>query len=775
MDGPLADITVVELSSGLVVPAAGAILGDLGAEVIKIEPPGGHPERRDRGRAGPDAPEHCLPFALHNRGKRSVILDLDEDVPRLKLLLAASDILLTDLGAQRLTALELDRHPTLIHASVTAFGRLGPDGDVMSSDEAAFFSRAGTTALMGAGRPFTFGHGQGARSSAFALSAGALAALLRRDQNGDGQRVETSLLAAGIYSIANDFTVALGTGEQPPLRDRKHPLNALGNSYRCGDGKWLMIGVASAAGQPAWERFRRMLGSPAWMSEERFATTESRRDHTAEMVVLLEEVFTTASCDEWGRRLRGAGLNWTPIPEPADAVTDPQLEAAGVFTSIPESGNVTIATPLAIRDVPLAPRRGVPEPGEDTKQVLALLDGDRVRAKTRGVARSRPLEGLRVLDLSTYVAAPAVGALLSDLGAQVLKVEPPTGDARRGALTQLAPEDPDGLNRTFEMDNRNKQSIAIALDHPEGPPLVLRLAQECDVFLTNLLPPRQSRFGLTADAVLAANPNVIYASLTAYGTEGPDADMGGFDIQAFFARTGITGMLSRQAGSPPRPRSGQGDHITALVIMTGILAALRQRERTGAGQVVETSLVAVGAYTIGSDILLARAGLEASDSVHPLSACYRCADDRWLQLAVSEGEREALWPAFCALADIAEETAGVDQLEQIFATDERDQWGARLAMAGIPWVRVQTLPEVIEDPHLEVNGMVGELVHEEHGSIRFVNPPYRIDGMAVPVPARGPHIGEHTFDVLSELGLDASEIEQMNARGVFGSQESGEP
>ena len=194
MDEPLAGIRVVELSAGLVVPAAGAILGDLGAEVIKIEPPGGHRERMDRGRAGPEVRDHCLPFALHNRGKRSVTMDLDSDLPTLKRLLSVSDVLLTDLSIDKLASLELDVQSPLIQASVTAFGRAGPDGDRTSSDEAAFFARAGTTALMGAGRPFTFGHGQGARSTAFALTTGVLAALLRRDQTGKGQRVETSLV-----------------------------------------------------------------------------------------------------------------------------------------------------------------------------------------------------------------------------------------------------------------------------------------------------------------------------------------------------------------------------------------------------------------------------------------------------------------------------------------------------------------------------------------------------------------------------------------------------
>jgi crotonobetainyl-CoA:carnitine CoA-transferase CaiB-like acyl-CoA transferase len=283
------------------------------------------------------------------------------------------------------------------------------------------------------------------------------------------------------------------------------------------------------------------------------------------------------------------------------------------------------------------------------------------------------------------------------------------------------------------------------------------------------------RFGLTPDDILSANPNAIYALLTAYGTDGPDADMGGFDIQAFYARTGITGMLSLQAGAPPRPRSGQGDHITTLVIMTGILAALRRRARTGQGQVVETSLVAVGSYTIGSDILLALGGHEARGPVHPLSACYQCSDDRWLQLGVSERDRDHMWRLLCELLGVAREAradaaanAAVNAIADAFVAQSRETWGERLTDAGIAWVPVQTLPEVIADPQLEANGMIGTLEHPQHGSIRFVNAAYRVEGMTTREPGCGPRIGEHTVEVLRELGFEATEIEELGERGVFG-------
>jgi crotonobetainyl-CoA:carnitine CoA-transferase CaiB-like acyl-CoA transferase len=325
MQGPLDDIRVVELADTPMVAAAGAVLADLGADVVLVEPPGGHPGRAERGSAPPGAPAELLPFALQHRGKRPVVIDVTSGPGQAALaeLLATADVLLRD-GDARQVAPGLDaadlaaRFPTLVDAHAGSVGAAGPEGVdpllARIADDAAFFARAGASALMTAGSPFAFGTLQAARSAAFALTAGVLVALHARRTSGRGHAVRTSLLAAGLYSIANDVTVALRTDTQPNLRDRRDPLSPLANAYLCRDRRWLMLGVQSAAADAAWPRLREVLGDPAWMHDARFATREARAAHGPELVTELDAAFAADDRDAWRQRLVAASLNcgWWP-------------------------------------------------------------------------------------------------------------------------------------------------------------------------------------------------------------------------------------------------------------------------------------------------------------------------------------------------------------------------------------------------------------------------------------------------------------------------------
>ena len=206
---------------------------------------------------------------------------------------------------------------------------------------------------------------------------------------------------------------------------------------------------------------------------------------------------------------------------------------------------------------------------------------------TAPMSSTAPLSGIRVLEVANWLAAPAAGALLADLGADVVKVEPPEGDVFRGSrMTSMGYTHQFEHNYAFELDNRGKRSVTVALDHPGGPELVRRLARKADVFLTNLdaAAPRALRPRPASD-VRAVNPRVIYTSFSGYGTRGPDAARPGFDYAAFWARSGIMGLLGEPPSPPPLCRGGQGDHTTALNILAAVLAALRVRDRTGEGAV----------------------------------------------------------------------------------------------------------------------------------------------------------------------------------------------
>src|SRR5690606_27858571 len=199
--------------------------------------------------------------------------------------------------------------------------------------------------------------------------------------------------------------------------------------------------------------------------------------------------------------------------------------------------------------------------------------------------------------------APAAAALLADMGAEVIKLEPPGGDPYRHLLLQSKGFTKEfERNFAFDLDNRGKRSIAIDLERDAGVELVQRIAANCDIFITNLLPARARKYGLDFDSLKSLSPSVVYAWLTGYGSTGPEADRAGFDFAAFWARTGIMGLLGEPDAPPPLCRGGQGDHTTALNLLAAVLAALRVRDRTGEPQLVEVTLQATGMWTIAGDV-----------------------------------------------------------------------------------------------------------------------------------------------------------------------------
>ena len=262
----------------------------------------------------------------------------------------------------------------------------------------------------------------------------------------------------------------------------------------------------------------------------------------------------------------------------------------------------------------------------------------------------RPLEGVRVIELATWVAAPSATAIMADLGADVVKLEPPGGDAwRYGGAMKV----PGGKWSTpFELDNRGKRSVTIDLEHEDGPALVKRLCASADIFVTNLTAARQQRYGLTAAQVHEVAPRVVHASFTAYGLDGPDAERAGFDNAAFWARTGIMSIVGQPGTPPDMFRGGQGDHTAGLALFGAALAALRERDRSGKGQVVDASLFAAGIWTIASDYSRSLITGDQPDfrdrtaMPNPLANTYQCGDGRWLALVMPQSDR--YWPALCA-------------------------------------------------------------------------------------------------------------------------------
>jgi crotonobetainyl-CoA:carnitine CoA-transferase CaiB-like acyl-CoA transferase len=402
-----------------------------------------------------------------------------------------------------------------------------------------------------------------------------------------------------------------------------------------------------------------------------------------------------------------------------------------------------------------------------------------------------PLTGVRVLEVANMIAGPSAGALLADLGAEVVKVEPPTGDILRGAHRPLEGPAAEAAGAApdpwWQLDNRGKRSIAVDLAHADGVDVVHRLVVPADVFLTNLTDERRRRYGLTAGDVHARNPAAVYALVTGYGSVGPWAGRPAYDMTAFFARGGPSSVVGDPGGPSPAFRPGQGDHTTALALLAAVLAALRERDRTGAGQVVDVSLYGVAAWTIASDLSVTlldgaqppRPRRERWPS--PLTCRFRCADSRWIALCMP-GPRD-FWPAFCAAVErpdwmedprFATPATRAEHAEiliaacdEVLASADRATWARRFDDAGLVWAPVHELPEVVADPQAEALGLWAGVEDPATGAaFRTVAAPFAVPTADVAVRGPAPRLGEHTRVVLEEAGLDPAAVDDLLRRGV---------
>lgn len=399
-----------------------------------------------------------------------------------------------------------------------------------------------------------------------------------------------------------------------------------------------------------------------------------------------------------------------------------------------------------------------------------------------------PLDDIRVLELANWVAGPSCAALMADMGADVIKVEPLAGDGMRGKLRQPAlPDDAPRTDFPFHLDNRGKRSVAVDLTDDRGAALVRDLAADVDVLVTNLLPARLERFGLGPEQLRTSNRALIYALVTGYGSTGDDADRIAFDLTAFFGRGAIMSLIGEPDEPPPAFRPGQGDHPTGLALLAGVLAALRVRDRTGEGQVVETALLRTAAWTIGCDVSAALVDRKQPTKrarhqpISPMNTRYRCSDGTWVNLSAHD---QRLWEPFCAaigLPDLAADerfATAVDRfrnadelvsiLDEHFGSAPYEAWARRLDEAGIIWAKVAELPDLVADPAAREMGMFATVEHPVVGSFETLSAPFTLSESEVAVRGCAPEIGQHTAAVLEELGIEGARIASLAEDGVIG-------
>ncbi len=396
-----------------------------------------------------------------------------------------------------------------------------------------------------------------------------------------------------------------------------------------------------------------------------------------------------------------------------------------------------------------------------------------------------PMDGVKVVEIGVWVAGPAAGGILADWGADVVKIEPPgIGDPARTFQRMLGADLP--FNPVFENDNRSKRSIVLDLATERGRELALELVDAADVFVTNVRQKALARLGLDSDALLERNPRLVYGLISGYGLEGPDADRAAYDIAGFWARSGIAASLTSPGQHPPFQRGGMGDHNAGLAAAGAISAALFAREKSGRGQMVSTSLLREGIYTLSFDLSLgARFGvpLQVADRASMGNPCinnYADRDGRWFWLVGLEAERH--WPPLAravghpewidderfstveARAQNARQL--IAELDAIFATRTREEW-ARVfdAEEDLWWAPVQTSEEVLADPQvLEGGGLVA--VPDGEGTTLLPATPCDFHGTPWAPRAMAPGQGEHSDEILRELGCSDEEIDRLRAESI---------
>ena len=402
---------------------------------------------------------------------------------------------------------------------------------------------------------------------------------------------------------------------------------------------------------------------------------------------------------------------------------------------------------------------------------------------------SGALGHIRVLDMTIWQQGTSASVMLADLGADVIKIEEPTtGDPGRRLL--LLPKL--GLSSYFEALNRGKRSLALDLKHPKGRDVLLRLARDADVFLTNFRPGVAERLGIGYRELSQANPRIIFARASGYGREGPDAQAGSFDILGQ-ARSGLLAVTGDRDGPPTSVGAPIADQVGGMMAAFGILAALLYREQTGQGQEVDVSLLgsamALQSYNITSYLfsgdLPPRGG---AMGFSPFWNIYRGSDGRYLALGMLQDRR---WPEICEaigqpelehderfasrsgrLGDHRPELIAI--LEEAFAQRPADEWLRRLSERGVFCARVQDYEELSHDPQVIANGYIVEVERPNGPPVRMVATPIQLSKTPVNIRSLAPKLGQHTEEVLIEAGHSQEEIDALRSEGVIGpKQESG--
>ena len=403
---------------------------------------------------------------------------------------------------------------------------------------------------------------------------------------------------------------------------------------------------------------------------------------------------------------------------------------------------------------------------------------------------SKPLEGIKVVEVSTWAYVPSAGAVLADWGADVVKVESPQGDPIRG-LVNAGVGAMDGITFTWEIFNRGKKGIALDLNHPEAQEIVYQLVEQADVFLTSLLPPVRAKLGVDLERIRARNPQIIYAAGTGQGGRGAESNRGGYDSITFWSRGSVSASVTPPDYHRPvgMPAGAFGDSISGMSLAGGIAAAIAGRALTGTPSVVDGSLLGTAMWAMQMGIVGAAVAAAAPTpppeaaalptAANPLVNNYQTSDNRWVALCMLQPDvyweglcrvidREDMLtdPRFATPADRSVNTAAiVAELDKTFATKPLAHWLETLPKQKGQWDVVRLVTEVGDDPQAVFNGFIQNVSYSGGRSLPIVANPVQFD-RTPPDLTPAPEFGEDTDSVLGSLGMDSDAIIEAKISGA---------
>lgn len=768
MAGPLAHLRIIEASRQTPGAIAAMLLADHGAEVIKVEPTGGDCFARDLTRKGWD------------RGKQSVEIDLPAGAAALRGLLATADIFIHAFSAHEALALGLDEtslardFPALVSCALTAYGADTPFA-VRPYGESLVAAKLGTMVDKGSSHragPMYLGHPALHYGLAFLAVINVLAALRARRSLGVGQGTEASLMDAFLAQSPmnhwwqEDGISYIKKGDSGAA-DRFGNVRLVTGMFECGDGRFLQIHTGSGGFKPAFD----ILGFG-----DRIQTCKG-----LEMAVPLNDdeyqcarfeifdAFKARPRDEWIALMQAADVAALPVLEPGEILLDEQVEFANMRIAMPDADYGTIyqaAPAVRFAETPCDLPRPAPAVGADNAALPALLGAAarKTGAKVRDI--SRPLEGVRVVDFSSFFAVGFGGRLLNDLGADVIKVETPSGD-------QMRP-----LPDVFDAANRGKRDIALDLKTPEGLEAALRLVATADVVTHNLRPGKADKLGIGFSALRAIKPDLVYLYLPGYGSAGPKSLLKAFAPLI----SGWVGLLYEAGGkgnAPNRSAFGNEDYNNGFLAAAAAMMGLENRDEkiarggTG-GEYVECPQLHSSLWTTSEHFLDSgmkpvygltldkeQQGFNALDRIYKTSdgwVCIACRqDDRFARLAAATG------------AVRGDDAATKAHLDAWFAARTSEEAFAALDAAGAPAEVVcetMWIDEALHFDWLEASGRVLDNRTSMYGHIREFGLFNQLSLTPGKASGDGPRLGEHSAELLAEVGYSPQEISDLIARRI---------